>query len=102
MENILHEHVEPGTEEGAGESTSNTTVCPKCGAIYTFKGENATGVCPKCGAKMEDAKDSIENADSGTGQYEVANKQNSSMNEDVNPFNTMKARWLNILKENKI
>ncbi len=105
MENILHEALDPGTELPAGESAANSNICPKCGAIYSFEGENGTGICPKCGAKMEDAEASIEPAaEDGNGQVELAPNvvKESVVNEGSTPFDNMKSTWLKMLKENKI
>jgi len=108
VENILHEEVEPGTEEPISNSISNTVICPKCGAIYSENGKDATGICPKCGAKMEDAVESIEPAQTdgtvdGKGQVEVPIDETVPLKEDIsNPFDQMKSTWLRMLKENKI
>lgn len=104
-ENILHEAVEPGTELESGESAANSCVCPKCGAIYSFKGETATGTCPKCGAQMEDAEASINSAEpTGSGQVELKPEivQESVQTNVDSPFNQQKQMWLKMLKENKI
>jgi hypothetical protein len=105
-ENILHEQVAPGTEVEAGESAANTCVCAKCGAIYSFKGETATGPCPKCGAAMEDAKAAPDPAATdGNGQVELQPevKQESVIVEGVeSPFEKQKSTWLRMLKENKL
>lgn len=104
MENILHEEVQPGAEEGAGEAASNTNVCPNCGTIYSVKGENATTTCPKCGTKMVDAEQSIIPAETnGNGHVDIQPEiKNESVNESVTPFDSLKSTWLKMLKENKI
>lgn len=105
-ENILHEQVAPGEELEAGESAANSCVCPKCGAIYSFKGETATGTCPKCGAAMEDAAANPDPAATdGNGQVELQPevKNESVITEGIeSPFEKMKSVWLKTLKENKI
>jgi len=103
-EHLLHEEVEAGVEVPAGEAVSNVVICPKCGAQYSVKGENATEACPKCGATMEDAKASVEDAEAdGNGHVDVvAEVKNESVNETVSPFDSLKSTWVKMLKENKI
>jgi hypothetical protein len=103
VEHVLGESVEPGTEEPTGEAASNQVICPKCGAIYSVKGEDATATCPKCGAQMEDAESSFEPADdSGNGHMETVPVKPGTIAEDTNPFESYKKSWLKMLKENKI
>jgi hypothetical protein len=104
VDNILHEEVEPGTEEPAPEVVPNTVVCPSCGAIYSDEGLT---VCPKCGAKMEDVVTNIDPAESdgtidGKGQAEVVVEKVEIIDESSNPFDQMKKGWLRMLKENKL
>jgi len=104
-ENILHEEVSPGTEEPAGEAASNSTVCPKCGAIYSFEGEAGTGTCPKCGVSMVDAPASVLPAEAdGNGHVDLAPvvKNEAVLDEAISPFEKQKSTWLRMLKENKI
>lgn len=103
VENILGEVVAVGTEEPAGESAANAVICPKCGAIYSEKGETATGTCPKCGAKMEDAEASMIPAeDSGNGVMEVTPVAPGTIAEATSPFEQYKGAWVKMLQENKI
>ena len=101
----LFEQVEPGTEEPTAEAASNACICPKCGAQYSFEGEAGTGACPKCGASMEDAKASVEDAETnGNGHVDLADVKEvkESVNESTSPFDTLKSTWVRMLKENKI
>lgn len=107
LENILHEEVAQGTELPAGEAASNVNVCPNCGSIFTADGEDGKMSCKKCGTPMEDATASVvPAADSGNGhvdiQPETFQESKQNVNENVNPFDSMKSAWLKMLKENKI
>jgi rubrerythrin len=103
VESILNDAV--AEDEGTAEAASNVNVCPKCGAIYSFEGENSTGKCPKCGAQMEDAKASPEPAaTNGNGHVDLQPEmvKESVVNESTSPFDLLKSSWVKILKENKI
>ena len=102
-ESVLNETLEPGTEFSGGESDTNPCICPKCGAIYSEKGELATGICPKCGAKLEDAEKSIEPATAnGQGSMEVRESTIITESTVPSPFDEKKKVWLRMLKEGKI
>lgn len=92
------------------EATTNTNICPKCGAVATPLGDETIINCPKCGAKMEDAADVNKAEEFGQGTEELTTPEEVSGEADVPEKNVMeakmlegnKAAWLKVLRENKI
>lgn len=101
METILKEEVSAGTEVPEAEAETEEKICSACGAIIKEKGATT---CSNCGASLEEVVDSIVPAEEqGQGSMEVDAdaKPVAAIQEDDNPFNKVKARWVKILKENK-
>lgn len=110
VEELNPDEITPGTEVPSAEATTNTLECPNCGNVVTPQGDETIINCPKCGTKMKDVAEVIPAEEMGQGQTQLTDPPEASGEADVPEKNVVgesyyesnKAAWVKILRENKI